>query len=757
MNCLLISANIKDDDNISPEVMESIIETYIEDPDSVEAYYKEVLDFQREQIEIEHEHFINGSDYSPPAYNNKYTIDDELSDLVILNELFINIDNIKTYYSDVDSIIKAAQKSIEDFKGANVSPESYAYKYQLKLIDVYSHLYHKNVLGLEYIRGWGDFFSWKTIDIFIALSIISLASFLFISEYKAGIVNIIRCTKHGRLRIYFCKLVCFVSSCFVIIIAFLLVTWGVFGVKYGYSSVFNSIQIIDTFRFCPYDINILEFLLLFILFKVLSFLFFGIVVLCISVLTYNMVITYISGIGIYAINYVLYVFRYDNSKNILKYVNLISTSSVEPIFSKYLSINIFHYVIDIPVFMGYFLVILITILILFIGYFYCCKYTIHSHNLLLNKHLIVKPAILSEIKLISKKMVYSLSLFIYESYKILISSRGWLLILILFVLKIHSLNGMYNVAQTYPDKIYCEYMTELCGESTEDKLGYIQSERKNIDNTLLIEPEIRDKYFNGHLSFTEYSEFLKQYNYALGRDGIFTRIEDHASYIEHINSMGFSAWFVYDTGWEQLFHSDFDWTLYILCIILFTGMFSVEYDSTSSSGKFSSILRTTKKGRQRTFATKIITAIVTSTLLSGVWVLTDLIYYFDTYKMPLIDAPLKSIQSMQNFPVDVTIFQFLLMYIAVRIFSVIILTLFIINLSCIFRKPLSILSIVSIVTLFPLALNKMGITLLDNIDFVSYLRATPILLRGREFIIYTGIIVLISCILSVFSKKRWCI
>lgn len=756
LNCVLIYSTTKERISIPSDVMSKIIKEYIQDPVSIETYYNEILQFQREQTEIEHEHRLHGYlDYTPLVVDNKYSTSDTISDLVLLNELFIRVNYIKSYQSDLANIISSAQKSIEDYKVSGVFPNSYAFKYQLNLINAYSDLSTNVTLGLEYTRGWGDFFSWQSVDVFISLSIIVLASICFVNEYKSGVLNIIKCVKYGRSKTVWCKLLCFIISCYIIIFLFLFSTWLMFAFKFGYSSIFNSIQIIDDLKLCPYKLSILEYLIIFFAFKSISFLVFGSTILLISIVTYNNIITYACGLGIFGLNYLLHTFRYDNPNNFLKYANLISSASVSRIFSKYNSINLFQCVRDMSLFLFCALFITLIFLLIVTAYLYCEKHIISSNISKIPKVNFTHVYRSTNIK--KKEKTYNTSLFAFEFYKLYITTKYFLVILILLIAKIYLSVNTYDYSQTYSDTVYHEYMTELAGELTVEKREYIQDERMTIDHILSLEKEMKNQYANDQISFAEYSNFLKQYNYAYNREAIFTTIESHAAYIEKLSSEGYSAWFVYDTGWMALFSNGFDWSLYILILILFSGVFCVESEGTSSSGHFSNILRSTKNGRSITYFNKLYTVITSSFIISLIWISIDLTRFFMTYDMPLKNAPLKSIQQMYSFTYEISIFQFMLLYIFLRIIAALFLALFTFTISCLLRKNISVLSTVSIVTLLPFLISKIGGTFFKNINFVSYLMATPVLLQSTLFIFYTVCLLIICYLLILLSKKRWCL
>ena len=101
-------------------------------------------------------------------------------------------------------------------------------------------------------------------------------------------------------------------------------------------------------------------------------------------------------------------------------------------------------------------------------------------------------------------------------------------------------------------------MTTLAGEMTDEKREYIADERQMINETIARREKVQQEYIDKTITYREYEEYLKKYNYAYSRNELFADIESHAAYIDRLAAEGKDAWFVYDTGWKKLFLSPFD-------------------------------------------------------------------------------------------------------------------------------------------------------------------------------------------------------
>ncbi len=148
-------------------------------------------------------------------------------------------------------------------------------------------------------------------------------------------------------------------------------------------------------------------------------------------------------------------------------------------------------------------------------------------------------------------------------------------------------------------------MTVLSGEMTDAKRQYLIDERNMIDSAIVKKDEMQLLYVNDEITFDEYRQYLSEYNYAYSRNECFEIIENHAVYIDEMHYKGMQSWFVYDTGWKRLFFIDTDWTLYLVLILLFTSVFSKEYNEKQLSGSFAQIMRMSKKAEIKHYSINI--------------------------------------------------------------------------------------------------------------------------------------------------------
>ena len=226
-------------------------------------------------------------------------------------------------------------------------------------------------------------------------------------------------------------------------------------------------------------------------------------------------------------------------------------------------------------------------------------------------------------------------------------------------------------------------------------------------------------------------------------------------YIENSAADGKSAWFVYDSGWKTLLEAEFDWTLFVVCLIIFSSVFAVEYSQKASSYAFSNIMRCCKKGRKYIFISKIAFCLLVSAVLAIVWCLIDLFFVNSSFDLPSLSAPIQSIESYSSIALSLSIKQYLAYFIIVRVLSCVVLSLLSCVLSCLITKQLFTVMIASLLTLLPSVISLFNLKLFKFIDFVSFFQATPLLLSSSPIIYIILALILISFI-SIIAERKWC-
>lgn len=673
---------------------------------------------------------------------------EDMSDSAKYYNDFVNFSNyVSDYPRKLDNIKTQANLYISELKARDVSSSSYILKYQYNVIDIYDMAQDNVEIDFEYVKGWDVYFAYNVVNVFVFASILLFSVNIFTQEKTSGMHGIIHTTPNGYLKIIGAKIFCTIIIVFVLLLIFSLESWLIIGINIGYSSPYNFIQSLESFLFCPYPLKILDYCFLSFLVKILSFLLFSSIVMTVCVLNYNYILSFGAGTIIYGINWIIHSIDYINSDNYFKNLNLITASNTTQLFDRYRAINVLENVVEsyVAIICVYFTITLLL-----------CFCVVFFHYLNLNR---LQLNLLSPKKTIRSKKVTSLkisyhSLFYHEQYKLWILSRNFIIFIILISTKAFiSLTPI--TYGSYADSVYKDYMTILSGELSPEKQSYLETERNFINQTLSTYNNKQQDYINGNISFEDYRNYIKTYNYAYNRNEYFSVIEQHRDYILELSSNGKSAWFVYDTGWKELFFSDFDWLFFIVLLILYAGIFTLEYDNMSSSGSFAQILRTTKHGRKTTFIMKCRVTLLSSLIISIIWNSIDLFCIISNYELPLLNAPIYSIQEFESFPIQISLFGILILFYIIKIVASIFLAMLLCMLSTLLKKIIPVLSLTLFITILPHLLYSLNINFFYIIDFTNFMEATPLLIHTSYGILYVCCCLGILLLLYVNAKKEW--
>lgn len=754
---------------IDSKIVSEFFDLYLEDPAAMETSYAELCELQNERDAAYRLAMHEGNyDYEPDPIPNKLALADRagVSDGELYGALFSRLHQIESYPSEMQRIIDVAESNLAEFAAMGMSENSYTYRYQERVISHYEHMRDNVTIELEYTRGWDVYFDYTAVNIFLFAFLILCGTVIFSQERSCGFLPIIRSTELGRRTTALAKIAAMSVVTIVALLLFTLTTFAVVGIRCGYSSPTNAIQAFSRFTLSPYLLSVGRYFVVTILVKAIAFSLFSSLVLLFSLLFSDFVLSYACSLGFFGINFLLYTLSYINADNPFKNLNLVATAAVNPLFVRYRSINFFGAVIGyLPFMICTFLLLFLLVSALTVRRFSTETRAVRPISFgapieALRRFIGAHPAKTRQLPQKTHCRMYSL--FAFECHKTLISSRLLMLTLLLLIAKCLIASEAYAPSVSYSDTIYREYMTTLAGPITAEKRAYIAEERERISSILAKKASTQEAYLTEQISFSEYAEYLDRYNDAYGRDGLFSSIEEHLRYIDRLAEQGIEADFVYDTGWRKLFETPFDYTLFAALLILFAGNFASEYTGKSSSGSFSSILRSTKFGRRQTFSAKMLSCMLIAGITTAVWGLVDLLFIGRAYSLPEMVSPLQSIELFADYKGSLSIVGGLLLVCAMRTLASITLSVALSALSCLLRRTLPAISLTAALTLFPALLLYFGFSLFERFDYTSYLRTTPyFLLSAREsgnigfLLLFAGGAAAIAAALTGGAAKRW--
>ena len=282
-------------------------------------------------------------------------------------------------------------------------------------------------------------------------------------------------------------------------------------------------------------------------------------------------------------------------------------------------------------------------------------------------------------------------------------------------------------------QFYAEYMTQLEGKVTEEKLVWLTEERAKINSAIAMKEMMDTAYTNDRITWDEYSAYREEYAFAISRDKPLAKVEKQADYLARLEAeTGVEGWFFYEYGWEKLYMGDADLFLYMCILILLTGTFASEYLSGDMKGAVIQLLRTTKKGRSHTFWAKLISSGTIALVLAFLFNLIDCVTIFSRFEMPAMGAPLISMPIFEQISPSVTVGGYLVFFFLLRIFAALVMAMLVCALSEILCKDIPILGTVVVLTHLPAVCVYFGISSAQKINFLNLFAGTPLVLVSAD-------------------------
>ena len=734
--------------------IEEIFARYEEDPEAflteMDTLYAYSQRFTEVQVQMTMDAMMNGVDLSTlsiqdywPEYNDE--IWEKIQEYNGTYRYFRNIKNYidVTRIEKYDEVIARAEAAKIEYVAFGMSENSYDYRYQDDVIDIYT--VGKYVpLEIERDIGWNHYFAYADGNICLILFLLVLVPGLLLDEKKNGTYPIIRATKRGRLTTMLAKLAAMLSVIVIAVITFSATTLILFGAEFGFSSLTNYIQIFDDYLFCPYIVTVGEYLGLSLIIKILTLFSLGTVILTASFLLRNYALTYLTGLVIGGVNFFVYFTDYLDINSPLRLLNIFTIMDAEVCFSRYYAINVFGrclpYLTAIFLFMG----LIAVIFGIWATLLYCRS--AGGRSLRKGKKLFKIPNV-------------ALPCFIpgfagFELHKVLFAGKYILLIAVILLVKGYQIHTTDPVNYSFSDTLYKEYMTMLEGEVTQEKLDFITDERAEIDTIRGMEKEMEANYRDGLITYDEYVEYQGQLEDAKARDDVFKVVEARRDYLLEQIEAGHDAHFVYSTGWNQMFGRGFDYLLYIFALVFGAMLFTTEY-----SAGVSGILRATKRGRGELFATKYVIAVVACALMAIVCGYLDHTKLTELYTFASATAPVQSLPILGGIGWDMTIHQYLMLFETLRVVGVVLLGFITVAVSVPSKKSVNTMATVALVTIVPFVFRRFGLDFARYFDFTTLLSGHEYLTQSAGsalyFILFTAAVLAVCAALFAVSLGQW--
>lgn len=521
-----------------------------------------------------------------------------------------------------------------------------------------------------------------------------LITFLFIGnliteEKEKKLFYVTRSTKYGVVHSIFAKIIALFIHCIIFSILLFSINYLFFGIFGGFNDLGIKLQSLAPYMESNFNGSILEYLIISILTKGIVVFGIGTIITSICIISDSMILPYMLGISFLGISWLFYkIIPAVSNLNIIKHLNIFGILKTENLYGSYLNFNFFEYPISRITFSWIMIVGLLGL-----GIFLCVKFFLKGKSLELKRS--TKNFIL--------KFKPHTSLFKHELYKILITNKGIIIILIFSLLICYNeLQRRYS--PSLQEQYYQNIMLKLEGKPTEEKTELIKAEKSRFDEAFSKISEIDEQIAKGEINDTT-GEAMKVKWYSITAFyPTFEKVLEHDKYVKENNGN-----YIYDTGYLYLFGVMDDGILndFILLtlsiIFMFCNVMAIDYQN-----KAVNILQATNKGKKAIIKTKVKATIIIVLLLCILPFVCRFISVSRAFPINGFLLSAKDISIYHNLPSGILVIGLILLKIFIQVFSGIIMAMLILTISAWKKNNVQTIFLGLLILCVPLALVLLG-------------------------------------------------
>ena len=521
-----------------------------------------------------------------------------------------------------------------------------------------------------------------------------LITFLFIGnliteEKEKKLFYVTRSTKYGVVHSIFAKIIALFIHCIIFSILLFGINYLFFGIFGGFNDLGIKLQSLAPYMESNFNGSILEYLIISILTKGIVVFGIGTIITAICIISDSMILPYILGISFLGISWLFYkIIPAVSNLNIIKHLNIFGILKTENLYGSYLNFNFFEYPISRITFSWIMIVGLLGL-----GIFLCIKFFLKGKSLELKRS--TKNFIL--------KFKPHTSLFKHELYKILITNKGIIIILIFSLLICYNeLQRRYS--PSLQEQYYQNIMLKLEGKPTEEKTELIKTEKSRFDEAFSKISEIDEQIAKGEINDTT-GEAMKVKWYSITAFyPTFEKVLEQDKYVKENDGN-----YIYDTGYLYLFGvmdegilNDFI-LLTLSIIFMFCNVMAIEYQN-----KAVNILQATNKGNKAIIKTKVKATMLMVLLLCILPFVCRFISVSSTFPIDGFLLSAKDISIYHNLPSGILVIGLILLKIFIQVFSGIIMAMLILTISAWKKNNVQTIFLGLLILCVPLVLVLLG-------------------------------------------------
>lgn len=630
--------------------------------------------------------------------------DDSYSERTLLD----NAENQLKIVSDYKAYINKIIEKSDNITGVSIFEDSssFSYKNAVKTAEDYKPLSNIETAysNSEGVNMATDF---MLTDLIVILLLCIVCDALIGSERNININSLQRTCRYGRNKSAISKMVVGFITTAVICLMFYGVNYIIAGYTYGFGDLFRPIQSVDSFSNCTLRINVLQYLMLHFITKVLVMYLIYTIVNVLSMVGKSKTISYIAFLCILIVSYCLNLFIGDNTSLMcFKYINLISFVDTKNVISHYRNINIFGEPIN------YVTCFWIVLLVLLLG--------LVALNILIYSRKKITAYNKSNNSFLSKLKIScgSTNVIVHELYKTFVSNKVGIIILVVLLTQLY-ITISSPIVLSNDEKYQKYYFSYYAGDFNSNTKSKIENQIKKYEDNKKSMDKCMSDYDNGLITKEKYEDLFSTYSTIDEDYSNFKRyVIPYYDYLINQSKADKSVSVVNYNGYCALLglkgnlSNTYCLALYVLMVICIIPIFTVEYERKSIH-----LLSSTKLGFKSLVFKKIVCSCIVTALLNLLIYVPYFIRIISSYGINELGAAACSIEKLSNISDGLSILNVIIITFAIRLLVSLVITVIISGISLFTKNTIISIIITTLVFVVPLLLPINDINILNSFSF----------------------------------------
>lgn len=630
--------------------------------------------------------------------------DDSYSERTLLD----NAENQLKIVSDYKAYINKIIEKSDNITGVSIFEDnsSFSYKNAVKTAEDYKPLSNIETAysNSEGVNMATDF---MLTDLIVILLLCIVCDALIGSERNININSLQRTCRYGRNKSAISKMVVGFITTAVICLMFYGVNYIIAGYTYGFGDLFRPIQSVDSFSNCTLRINVLQYLMLHFITKVLVMYLIYTIVNVLSMVGKSKTISYIAFLCILIVSYCLNLFIGDNTSLMcFKYINLISFVDTKNVISHYRNINIFGEPIN------YVTCFWIVLLVLLLG--------LVALNILIYSRKKITAYNKSNNSFLSKLKIScgSTNVIVHELYKTFVSNKVGIIILVVLLTQLY-ITISSPIVLSNDEKYQKYYFSYYAGDFNSNTKSKIENQIKKYEDNKKSMDKCMSDYDNGLITKEKYEDLFSTYStidedysnfkkYVIPYYDYLTNQSKADKSVSVVNYNGYCALL----GLKGNLSNTYCLALYVLMVICIIPIFTVEYERKSIH-----LLSPTKLGFKSLVFKKIVCSCIVTALLNLLIYVPYFIRIISSYGINELGTAACSIEELSNISDGLSILNVIIITFAIRLLVSLVITVIISGISLFTKNTIISIIITTLVFVVPLLLPINDINILNSFSF----------------------------------------